>query len=96
MVSYTHCKHIPDSESSLGSLGFLSRDLKHTDLEAERSEQQGNPPPDVWSNLHLKPFLNHVVLEKKNRKGNGMGWDGMDINISFPFIKTQTLLKSQG
>lgn len=88
MVPCPHCEHTPRIKLSSGSQGLLSRHLRHTDLEAKRSEQQGNSPSDVWSNLYLEPFLNHVVLgEKKNQEK----WNGADTSIfSFPFTKTDT------
>lgn len=62
----------------------LSRYLKHTDLKAKRNEQHGNSSPDVWSNLHLKPFLNHVVLRRKKQEK----WNETNTSISsLTFIK---------
>jgi hypothetical protein len=41
----------------------------YTDLETKRSEQHGNSPSDVRCNLHLKPFLNDIVLGEKTGVG---------------------------
>lgn len=94
MVLCTYCERTADIELSLGSLRFLSRDTKHTDLEAKRNEQHGNSSPDVWSNLHLKPFLNHIVLRGKKQEEK---WNETDTIISsLTFIKISSLPKITG